>query len=168
MLEIEQRFRGADFAALEERLAQAGSLPPEVQEQTDYYFNAPDRDFRHSDEVFRLRRVGPRAWLTYKGPRRHGAVKTRPELEVPLDQGEAPAGLCLQLLRHLGYRLSAIVQKRRRAYPLRRAGFDLLVCLDELPGIGRFVEVEILAPEDQLEAARAVVQDTAGELGLAA
>jgi len=166
MLEIEQRYCGADFPLLEQRLREWGSQLQEVQEQADHYFNAPDRDLRRSDEVFRLRRVGGRSWLTYKGPRRAGSVKTRPELEVPLAEGEQAALDALELLRCLGYRAVAVVRKTRHVYPLQREGFDLSVCLDELAGVGRFVELEILGSEAQLETARAVITRTASALDL--
>jgi adenylate cyclase class 2 len=166
MLEIEQRYCGVDFPLLEQRLREWGAQLQDVQDQADHYYNAPDRDLRRSDEVFRLRRVGGQAWLTYKGPRRAGGVKTRRELEVPLAEGEEAARDALELLRCLGYRAVAVVCKRRHVYPLRRDGFDLLVCLDELAGVGRFVELEILGSEAELEQARAVITRTATELGL--
>jgi adenylate cyclase class 2 len=49
---------------------------------------------------------------------------------------------------------------------VKREGFSLEVCLDEVERIGRFAELEILAPEDQLETARAVLLRTAAELEL--
>ena len=40
------------------------------------------------------------------------------------------------------------------------------ICLDEVEGVGRFVELEILAPEEQLQEARRIVQELATTLGL--
>ncbi len=166
MLEIEQKFARADFAALERRLAEWGAVPGEEHTEADHYFNAPDRDFARTDEAFRLRRVGPANFLTYKGPKRDPNVKIRTELEIPLPDGDTAAAQFTQLLTHLGYRPVAVVRKHRRMFHLRRGGFDLTFCLDEVDELGRFAEVEIVAPEEQMAAARAVLAETAAALGL--
>lgn len=166
MLEIEQKFAGADFPDLEQRLGRLGATPGEVHEEADQYLNAPDRDFATTGEAFRLRRAGAASVLTYKGRKRPGDVKARAEIEVPLREGTKPADDCLTLLQHLGYRPVAVVRKRRRLYHLGRDGFAVNVCLDEVEGLGRFAEVEVLAPEERLDAARATVSELAGTLGL--
>jgi adenylate cyclase, class 2 len=166
MLEIEQKFTNADFAAIEKRLREWNARLGEEHTEADHYFNAPDRDFARTDEAFRLRRVGSANFLTYKGPKHPGAVKVRAELEIPLRDGEEAAKQFMQLLAHLGYRAVAVVRKRRRTYHLERGGFALTVCLDEVEELGRFAEVEIVAPEEQVDAARSVIADTAAALGL--
>ena len=166
MLEIEQKFAHADFVAIEQRLAEWGARPGEGHTEADHYFNAPDRDFARTDEAFRLRRVGSANFLTYKGPKRKDVVKIRTELEVPLRDGDEAAEQFMQLLVHLGYRPVAVVRKHRRMRHLEREGFALTVCLDEVERLGRFAEVEILAPEEQVDKARTVLADTAAALGL--
>jgi adenylate cyclase class 2 len=166
MLEIEQKFADADFALLERRLAEWGTRPGGAEDEADHYFNAPDRDFAQTDEAFRLRRVGGHSCLTYKGPKRQAAVKIRTEIEVPLAGGDGPAEDMTRLLVHLGYRPVAVVKKHRRSFHVDRGGFALTVTLDDVEGLGRFAEVEILAPEERAEAARAVLTTTAEELGL--
>src|SRR5262245_43521447 len=91
MLEIEQKFAHADFAAIERRLAEWEARPGEAHTEADHYFNAPDRDFAHTDEAFRLRRIGEANFLTYKGPKHGGPVKVRTELEIPLRDGTTAA-----------------------------------------------------------------------------
>jgi adenylate cyclase, class 2 len=166
MLEIEQKFTNADFAAIEKRLAQWNARLGEEHTEADHYFNAPDRDFARTDEAFRLRRVGSANFLTYKGPKHPGVVKIRTELEISLRDGEEAAQQFMQLLAHLGYRAVAVVRKRRRTYHLERGGFALVVCLDQVEELGRFAEVEIIAPDEQMDAARSVLADTAAALGL--
>src|SRR5438309_1619792 len=114
MLEIEQKYANADFAAIEQRLAAWGVTDHEDEEEADDYYNAPDRDFKQTDEAFRLRRIGSTNYLTYKGPKQKAAVKIRTELEVPLPDGDMAAGQFAELLKHLGYRYVATVKKRRR------------------------------------------------------
>ena len=166
MLEIEQKFARADFPALAARLAELGADAPQTHAEDDLYFNAPDRDFARTDEAFRLRRVGPLNFLTYKGPKRAGPAKSRIEAEVALPDGDRAAQEHEALLLHLGYRRVAVVSKTRRSHPLRWRGRTFTVCLDEVAHLGRFAEVEALAPEGEGEAAAGAVVALAQELGL--
>jgi adenylate cyclase class 2 len=169
MLEVEMKFPVDDLPALERRLvAWPGAAPAAPLDEADHYFNAPDRDFARTDEAFRLRRIGPANFLTYKGPKRDAQTKTRTEVEVPLAEGDAVAEAMTRLVRHLGYRPVWVVRKRRRIFRVRRDGFALEVCLDEVDGLGSFAELEIQAPEEQLDAAREVLRRAAADLGLGA
>ncbi len=168
MLEVEVKYAGADFAALERRLREWGAAEGTPRTDEDHYFNAPDRDFAATDEALRLRRIGEQNFVTYKGPKRDARTKTRTEIEVPVASGDAAADDFSRLLVHLGYRPVAVVRKARRTFHLHRDGFALEVTLDDVEGVGRFAELEIQAPEEQLDAAREVVLRTAAELGLTA
>jgi adenylate cyclase class 2 len=167
MLEVEMKFPIADFKTLERRLSEWGATQVTRRREADQYFNAPDRDFASTDEALRLRRIGDANYVTYKGPKRDLQTKTRTEVEVPLAPGEAAAEGFSQILRHLGYRPVTVVRKERRVYRLERDGFPLEICLDDVEGLGAFAELEIMAPEEQLESARKVVLNTAAALGLA-
>lgn len=166
MLEIEQKFANVDFVDLERRLLARGAQLGEDHRESDDYLNAPDRDFALTGEAFRLRRIGHKNMLTFKGPKQPGAVKVRTELEVPLPPGDQAAADHLRLLKLLGYRPTATVRKRRRHFLLNVHGFDMTICLDEVDGLGRFAEVEVLAEEAQAEAAAAIVANFAADLGL--
>ena len=69
------------------QLAAWGAVARPAREDTDHYFNAPDRDFAQTDEAFRLRRIGTGELLTYKGPKRDADTKTRTEVELRLADG---------------------------------------------------------------------------------
>lgn len=166
MLEIEMKFPAPDAADLQRRLAALGAEPGEPRDEVDHYFNAPDRDFARTDEALRLRRVGEANFVTYKGPKRDTQTKTRTELELPIGTGDAMAADFERLLTLLGYRSVALVRKRRRPYHLRRDRFELEITLDEVQGLGLFSEIEIQAPEEDLEPARKVLLETATDLGL--
>ena len=166
MLEIEQKYARADFALLQRRLAEWGAAFGDAHEEADHYFNAPDRDFARTDEAFRLRRVGAANYLTYKGPKQRADVKVRTELEIPLLPGDGAAAEMTRLLTHLGYRFVAVVKKHRRTASLKRDPFSFTVCLDEVEGLGRFAEVEVLAPEDRRADAEKALAALAAELGL--
>lgn len=166
MLEVEMKFTNADFPRLEKKLAECGAHADPPREDADHYFNAPDRDFARTDEALRVRRIGSANCVTYKGPKRDLQTKTRTEIEVGIADGDLAADAFMRLLVHLGYRPVAVVRKRRQIFHLQRDGFAVEICLDELEGLGRFAELEVQAPEEQLDAARTLVQQLAAELGL--
>jgi adenylate cyclase class 2 len=166
MLEVEVKYRAADLAAVEAKLLDLGAAKAEERTDRDHYFNAPDRDFAQTDEAFRLRRIGSQNRLTYKGPKRDAATKTRTEIEVKLADGDETAADTEKMLRALGYRPVAVVSKRRTVYHLNRSGFAVEACLDDVERVGSFVEVEIVAEEDRFAEAKAAVLQLAAELGL--
>jgi adenylate cyclase, class 2 len=168
MLEVEVKYAGADFAAVERQLRAWGAVEDPPRHDADHYFNAPDRDFAVTDEALRLRRIGDRNFVTYKGPKRDLQTKTRTEIEVPIAPGDAAAADFSRLLVQLHYRPVAVVKKARRLFHLQRDSFALEVTLDDVEDVGRFAELEIQAPEEQFDAARTVLLQAAAELGLSA
>ncbi len=166
MLEIEIKFRVADFEEVRSRLDSWKARSDAPIHEADHYFNAPDRDFARTDEALRVRRIGQQNRVTYKGPRQAGPAKTRTEIEVGLAEGEHVADDFGRLLVHLGYRPVAVVRKERIVYHLERDSFTLEVCLDTVAGVGCFAEVEIIAEADRKEEATKVLQRVAAELGL--
>jgi adenylate cyclase class 2 len=166
MLEIEIKCPVADFTGVLDHLNAWRAVADNPIEEADHYFNAPDRDFAQTDEALRVRRIGARNRVTYKGPRRQGPAKTRTEIEVPLADGDTAADGFCRLLTCLGYRPVAVVRKQRSVYHLQRDGFRLEVCLDTVIDLGRFVEVEIVAPEDDQAHAQQVLQNVAHALAL--
>lgn len=131
-------------AALRARLG----APLAVEEHADLYLRHPCRDFRSTDEALRLSRRADRVELTYKGPRLDARTKARREvvLAVP-DHGQAR-----DLLSGLGFEPAAEVRKTRALHHV--AGFE--VAVDDVPGLGVFVELERSLPEgaDRGEAER--------------
>jgi adenylate cyclase class 2 len=163
MLEIEQKFRVPDHAAVRRALDRLGAVEHPAHTEVDHYLNAPDRDFAATGEAFRLRRVGDDNRFTYKGPKRPGVVKTRPEIELTVAGGEAGAGTAMALLAGLGYRPVAVVRKTRTVWTVTPT---VAVCLDAVEAVGTFVEVEALADEEQAKQAEADVRRVAVALGL--
>jgi len=125
--------------------------------QRDTYYRHPGRDFAKTDEALRIREEEGRTTLAYKGPKLDPATKSREELQVPLvGPGEMGA-----LLLRLGFEPVAVVEKRRRTFHLR----GLEVDLDEVKGLGTFLEVEAIGCEDLAEG-RERVLGLLRELGL--
>jgi adenylate cyclase, class 2 len=170
MLEVEVKYRTADRDAVLMKVMALGGELADERTEVDRYYNAPDRDFKQTDEAFRLRQVGKDNWLTYKGPKREAATKTRKEIQVRVRDGEASANELEELFVTLGYRPVAVVRKRRAVYDLDRTvggkPGTVEVCFDDVDGVGSFVELEVQAEEGEFETAKATVLELATDLGL--
>jgi len=78
--EVEQKFPVSDMPALQERLIALGATIGETQVEVDLYFGHPARDFSKTDEALRIRRIGAKNCITYKGPKIDITTKTRCEI----------------------------------------------------------------------------------------
>jgi adenylate cyclase class 2 len=148
--EVEQKFPVEDAAALQRRLREVGAIQRATAgqssiEQVDRYFNHPARDFAQTDEALRLRRVGEANFVTYKGPKLDAATKTRREIELPLATGAAAAAVFAELLEALGFRSVAEVRKTRRLFDIPWQGCTIEAALDDVAGLGTFLELELSA-----------------------
>jgi adenylate cyclase class 2 len=168
MLEIEAKYPLADHDSLAADLRRKGANLIETRGDADHYFNAPDRDFARTDEAFRLRRIGRKNYLTYKGPKIDAVTKTRKEIEVAIAEGDEAAAEMIQMVESLGYRPVAVVRKQRSVYEWLRDGFAMHFCLDDVEKVGRFAEIEIVAEESQYQKAKELLEKVAGELGFGA
>ncbi len=131
-MEVEVKFRYKP--GVEEKLQEIGEFVIEKVEE-DVYFNHPCKDFAASDEALRVRRDVEGYKITYKGPKVDRETKSREEVKLSVDNFDA----AIEILERLGFRRVRTVRKRRRIY---RVG-DAIVCLDDVEGLGRFVEIEI-------------------------
>lgn len=165
--EVEQKFRIAAHAVVADQLLAMGAQGSSSVAQIDAYFNHPSWDFAQTGEALRLRRVGDNNAITYKGPKLQGPTKTRPEYEVPFATGGQSLETMRAVLEMLGFRPVAEIHKQRASYSLTHQGRRLEVVLDEVDGLGRFVEVETIAADAvDLPAAQAAVIDLSRALGL--
>jgi len=152
----------ADHERVRERLEALGATHLGTVRQVDTYFDAPDRDFAETDEALRIRREDPGAGsatarVTYKGPLVDAVSKTREEAEAVVADAEATTAV----LEGLGFEPAATVRKERDRFEVG----EVLVTLDEVEGLGEFVEVETEAAED-VEAERDRVFGVLEDLGL--
>ncbi|MDW7731595.1 MAG: class IV adenylate cyclase [Methanolobus sp.] len=138
MIEIEVKAR-ADHQQVKELLSGMGTSFIGVEKHCDTYFNAPHRDFAKTDEALRIRSVDGRSVLTYKGKKLDTISKTREEFETEVDGMNARS-----ILLALGFYESGVVRKTREIFRFK----ELTICLDNVKGIGEFIEVEITAESD--------------------
>jgi adenylate cyclase, class 2 len=164
--EVELKFPVADLAAFSMKLTDQGVTISAAGDEIDLYFAHPARDFAQTDEAVRLRRKGDDNVITYKGPKIDTTSKTRREIELPLAPGPESLASWTTLLESLGFRPVAEVKKSRRKAAVRWQGRQVEASLDEVAGVGTFVEFELVAEENEVEAARACIQSLAQSLGL--
>jgi adenylate cyclase, class 2 len=98
-------------------------------------FDTPGLSLRRKGEIIRVRRVGKRSILTYKGPPKGGRHKSREELECDVDDPDRMQ----QILERLGYHPVFRYEKFREEY--ERPGQHGTITVDETP-IGNFLELE--------------------------
>ncbi|MEM8864990.1 MAG: class IV adenylate cyclase [Planctomycetota bacterium] len=165
-LEVEQKYRVDDLAAIATRLVELGAKPQPAVRQVDAYFAHPSRDFAQTDEALRLRRVGDRNVITYKGPKLDLTTKTRREIELPLADGGPSYQSWAEMLSALGFSLVREVTKTRTTCLLATSRHEIEVALDLVDGVGSFVELEMAADESSVDAAREMIAEVATQLEL--
>ena len=152
MLEVEVKFRSPGNDLVIEALKRLGAERLTEESIEDVYYGHPSRDFGSSDEAVRLRRRPDSVELTYKGPRMtSSSAKAREELSM----GVSDALSASRILERLGFSELISVRKRRATYLIDKLRVDV----DEVDGLGQFVELELITEdvakaEKLLESAR--------------
>lgn len=165
--EVEVKFRVSDLAAVRAKLAEMNARLAATHRQEDHYYAHPTRDFRQTDEAFRLRVDGAKNELAYKGPKVDALTKTRREVEVPLADGPAARERWGEVAEALGFPPVRVVRKTREVYPVPVRGTVVEVAIDQVDGLAPHVELEAPASnEAELDVVRARVLDLARSLGL--
>ena len=159
--EVELKFRIETSRLIEVELQQIGAVKVDAATQVDRYFNHPSRNFLSTDEAFRIRTIGEANCVTYKGAVQGTVAKTRHEIEVEFADGGEASQKLFEMVQLLGFRFVREVCKTRRSYALSQNRFDFVLAVDDVPGLGRFLEIEVLAENDQREAAEAAVWELA-------
>ena len=145
-IELKAQYDSSKRPELEQYLKEHGFQEVCCFTQQDEYFNHPERDFRITDEALRIRREqhdneAVHCCLTYKGTNNSRIGQSRRELETRVEDEHKMR----RILLALGFRSAAEVKKRRKEYKKE----DLTVCLDELDGLGSYVELEVVLPETE-------------------
>ncbi|OPX58477.1 MAG: CYTH domain protein [Methanobacterium sp. PtaB.Bin024] len=138
MIEVEVKAHAPNLDEIEGKLIGIGACRVKEEYQEDLYFNAPHRDFAQTDEALRIRKIrsgsSEEIYITYKGPKMDNISKTRKEIEVAVEDSLKVA----DIFENLSFRPVATVRKNRIIYTMG----ELIVTLDEVQGVGNFVEIE--------------------------
>ncbi|MEN8127999.1 MAG: class IV adenylate cyclase [Planctomycetota bacterium] len=138
MHEIEAKIKVPALDGFDGKLKELGAEFLHTVEQSDTYFTDTGGQLRESGCALRIRQQvidnESSALITFKGPRQDGKFKSRIEYET----GVADVEMTKKIFDSLGYHGRIVVEKERRMWSLD--GCE--ICLDELPYLGCFVEVE--------------------------
>jgi adenylate cyclase class 2 len=148
MIEIEVKLRIKDAAVLEKKLLEQGYKLIETLRETDTYFDGGINGIKKSGQALRVRRTvncvtgKEQSAITFKGEKIDAVSMARLELETVVESGEAAE----RILCALGfYPVQPIVVKIRK---ILRNG-DICACLDDVQGLGTFLELEIMAESEE-------------------
>ena len=163
MIEVEVKLRLKNSP--EETLLQLGFCRGDVIRESDTYLDDRKQSIRMDGEALRIREIQSltddrsQAVITFKGKKLDRVTMTRKELETEVGS----AVIAEQLLAALGYRaVEPRVVKTREHYHRR----NMNVCLDHVEGLGDFLELELVIPEDQdQEKAMEEIEDVMESLG---
>lgn len=153
-IEIEAKMRLPSPENFLKKLEQAKAKLQGKQEELNLFFDTPDHRLRSADEGLRIRittdiRSGKKVTkLTHKGPRAHGRLKNREEVELEIADSQA----MIDILEALGYQEALSFEKVREIWKLDHCE----IVIDQLPYLGMFVEIEgtsekaVMAMRDKL------------------
>ena len=158
MLEFELKVRISSLDPVRQQLIGHNAQFCGRIHEHDIYYNAPHRDFGVTDEAIRVRYTNEHALVTYKGAKiKTSGLKAREELNTGVDSG----AVFEQMLDRLGFTRTAEVNKWRENYRFSGAA----ITLDEVEDLGTFVEIEILAKDENSNTA-ARIEEIAKEIGV--
>lgn len=140
-VEREAKMQVRDHAPVRARLAELGAQRQSSALETDSFYDTEDRRLLAAGEGLRIRRArsleagdGQASRVTFKGARQSGLLKTREELEISVSDADA-----MELVfERIGFVRVLRFEKRRETFMLD--GCE--IALDEVPRLGRFVEIE--------------------------
>ena len=162
MREIEVKYRVEDLEALQAVLKAQGIELSDPVFQDDQAYAPASWQFGDSKlgvSFLRLRTVSGRHYFTLKKPAGNAQACLEHETEVTDRDAMHHAAI------HMGYRPTVRIAKTRRTATIG----DWSLCVDDLDGIGGFLEVEQLAPDDaDAPAIQAELAAFVGSLGITA
>lgn len=175
--EIEQKFQVPDLQACRIQIMDLFEVHRQSKvQQTDQYLFHPVRDFAATDEAFRIRSIkiagqAECVCLTYKGPRlKHTPdsheFKTRHEVEVPVMTDEDSLSKLSEMFSMLGFEPAMVVKKHRERLRIKFHGWDVEFALDQVQGLGAFLELEVVAQHDQIAEGQEILTSIVEQLGL--
>jgi adenylate cyclase class 2 len=145
MKEIEVKARIKSIESLKEKLVSRGCVFSDPVFQDDQIFLANGIEFpdiQKETAVVRVRQSGSVCLLTLKKRLLDKDELVKLEEEVIVSDRDG----AVAILQHMGYYEVVCVNKKRVECPYE----DLTICLDEVAGLGSFIEVEKLTEDDDI------------------
>lgn len=157
-IEVEVKARLENREQVEQEIIRKGAVLQEEKYQHDILLDPPQADFAKSDQVLRIRNTNGVWKLDYKTPRLDQETKSRKEFSIKIDNGET----LKDIFSWMDFKVVGEIEKRRKAYHLN----GLTINFDEVTNLGVFIEVEVLAPENEFETAKQQIFALLNELGI--
>jgi len=135
VLEIEVKLKIDDLDFIRGKLERSGAALFKARHfEHNLLYDLPESALFRKRCALRLRKVGNKAFLTFKGPHlKSRKFKVREEFETEVKNPQHMQ----KILRALGFRIVFRYQKYRTVYRKKK----LIICIDETP-IGNFIELE--------------------------
>lgn len=137
MHEIEAKVRVPELETTAAKLKAIGAAFLCEVRESDLYLDCQGQ-LKQNGCGLRIRRQDggqrPKAMVTFKGAKVKSVYKSRPEYEMEVSSAETAE----RIFAGLGYAKRIIVEKTRHQWQLDAC----VVCLDDVSGLGCFVEVE--------------------------
>lgn len=155
----------SDKEAFTTQLLQNGYVESAVVVEVDDYYSRPDVDYMKTVECLRIRDTGKKREITYKPPTTDFSATTiiKEEKNIPLASAE-DVDVARDLLRAIGMVHLVKVEKHRQSYAKSYNDHEVTITIDVLPGVGDFVEIEILSTDPA--AAQSAITEVEAELSL--
>lgn len=163
MIEVEVKIPLKDIKDTEQRLINAGFSQVSMIRERDIYFTSEFHDFKALDEAMRIRTIEDCYWggqtsvITFKGAKLDKISMSRPEYETSVGDDKT----AIHILESIGFKSVPAVDKLRKI--LKRDNIE--ACLDTVTNLGDFLELEIMAYEDQKDTALETIYSLMTELG---
>ena len=165
MIEVEVKLPVADLDTIKGKLLKMGFRETAFIEERDTYFDNRQGDIRANGEALRVRETKDyltgesRAQINFKGKKLDTCTMTREELETGVENGE----ICRNILQVIGYAPAEPEVIKDRTMMQKES---ITACLDNVRGLGGFLELEILADsEEKKDAALRGIENILNSLG---
>lgn len=165
MFEVELKFLVDSHEMIRQQLNSLEVISESTSQHCDEYFNHSLLDFATQDIALRIRSRADQHILTYKGPNLDPRAKVREEIELEFDASEKDK--FRRMLSGMGFHSVAAVNKKRDSIQVAYQGQVIVVCLDDVEGVGTFVELEqVVSDKSGVQAAKKILESLAVRLGI--
>lgn len=165
MIEVEIKMPIADLDTIKRKLLKMGFKETAILEERDTYFDNRQGDIKANGEALRVRETKDhltgesRAQINFKGKKLDTCTMTREELETGVEDG----AICRNILQAIGYAPADPEVIKDRTMMQKES---ITACLDNVRGLGGFLELEILADsEEEKDAALERIENILNSLG---
>lgn len=148
MIEVEVKLPVADLDTIKGKLLKMGFKETAIIKEHDTYFDNRQGDIRANGEALRVRETKDyltgesRAQINFKGKKMDTCTMTREELETGVEDG----AICRNILQAIGYAPAGPEVIKDRTVMQKES---ITACLDNVHGLGGFLELEILADSEE-------------------